>query len=89
MKKQELIKAVAVTTELTQKQVKEVLDATEVVLKDVMRNEDEVTVLGVKFATRLQKGRDGISPMNGQPYHTEDKIVPRLKAMKTLKDACL
>ena len=40
MKKQELIKTVAVTTELTQKQVKEVLDATELVLKDVMKSED-------------------------------------------------
>ena len=55
MKKQELIKTVAVTTELTQKQVKEVLDATELVLKDVMKSEDEITVFGVKFATRLQK----------------------------------
>lgn len=89
MKKQELIKAVAVTTELTQKQVKEVLDATELVLKDVMKSEDEITVFGVKFATRLQKGRDGVSPMTGEPYHTEDKIVPKLKAMKSLKEACL
>lgn len=89
MKKQDLIRRIAENTECSQKQIKEILDVTESTIHEVLREGEDVTIVGVKFATKVQKGRDGVSPMTGQAYHTEDKIVPRLKATASLKKAVL
>jgi DNA-binding protein HU-beta len=48
---------------------------------------DEVSLVGFgTFATATQKGKSGTVPGTDKKYETSDKIVPKFKAGKTLKD---
>lgn len=95
MRKDEFVKVV--TNELKEKGhkvnqplVKDMLTAVENAVDGVIANKDEVSVLGVKFATKLQKGKTGIIQLGdrkGQEYTTEDKIVPTVKYLKSKKDS--
>ena len=48
---------------------------------------DEISLVGFgSFSTALQKGKSGKVPGTDRTYTTEDKIVPKFKAGKNLKD---
>lgn len=48
---------------------------------------DDIALVGFgTFAIFLQKGKSGKIPNTNHTYTTEDKIVPKFSATKTLKD---
>lgn len=49
---------------------------------------EDVTLVGFgSFVATLQKGKSGTVPGTDKTYTTEDKLVPKFKAGKSLKDA--
>lgn len=49
--------------------------------------QSDVTLVGFgSFAASLQKGKSGTVPGTDKTYTTEDKMVPKFKAGKGLKD---
>lgn len=87
MKTQEMRQAVTKAMKenghkVTQDTTKAFLDCLENVVDGVVEAGDNVTVLGVKFSSKVQKGREGIITVGskqGEAYKTEDKIVPTVK----------
>ena len=50
-------------------------------------NKDEVSLVGFgSFEATLQKGKSGMVPGTTNTYTTQDKMVPKFKAGKGLKD---
>ncbi|MGO1042244.1 HU family DNA-binding protein [Clostridioides difficile] len=90
MKTKEFIKIIAEGLEISQIKAREILDVIEEKRNEVLKNGDELTLMGVKYLTKVQKGREGeITLEDGakKPWKSEDKIIPKLKAVKSLKDA--
>lgn len=90
MKTKEFIKIIAEGLEISQIKAREILDVIEEKRNAVLKNGDELTLMGVKYLTKVQKGREGeITLEDGtkKPWKSEDKIIPKLKAVKSLKDA--
>lgn len=95
MKKQEFIQnVVAIAKEegikLTQDTASKVLDIVEEAIDGVIVAQDHVTIMGMKFDTKLQKGRTGtinLGSRAGETYTTPDKIVPNVKFTKSKKDS--
>ena len=95
MKKQEFIQnVVAIAKEegikLTQDTASKVLDIVEEAIDGVIVAQDHVTIMGMKFDTKLQKGRTGtinLGSRAGETYTTHDKIVPNVKFTKSKKDS--
>jgi DNA-binding protein HU-beta len=51
-------------------------------------SKEDVTLVGFgSFAAALQKGKSGVVPGTSKTYSTKDKMVPKFKAGKGLKDA--
>lgn len=49
---------------------------------------EDVSLVGFgSFAASLQKGKSGKVPGTNKTYATQDKMVPKFKAGKSLKDA--
>ncbi|MGD9969708.1 MAG: HU family DNA-binding protein [Sulfuricurvum sp.] len=49
---------------------------------------EEVSLVGFgSFAASLQKGKNGKVPGTSKTYSTEDKMVPKFKPGKSLKDS--
>ena len=94
MKKQEFIQnVVAIAKEegikLTQDTASKVLDIVEEAIDGVIVAQDHVTIMGMKFDTKLQKGRTGtinLGSRAGETYTTPDKIVPNVKFTKFKKN---
>lgn len=93
MTKKELIKGVAETVEMAQKDVTAVVDALVEDIVCAVAEGQEVRITGLgKFERSLVKGREGIINFGeraGETYKTEDKFVPKFKASKEFKDAIL
>ena len=95
MKKQEFIQnVVAIAKEegikLTQDTASKVLDIVEEAIDGVIVAQDHVTIMVMKFDTKLQKGRTGtinLGSRAGETYTTPDKIVPNVKFTKSKKDS--
>ena len=87
MKKQEFIQNVVTIAKeegikLTQDTASKVLDIVEEAIDGVIVAQDHVTIMGMKFDTKLQKGRTGtinLGSRAGETYTTPDKIVPNVK----------
>lgn len=94
MKKQEFIKNVITIAKendikLTKETADKMLDVIEEAIDGVIEAQDHVTVMGMKFETKLQKGRTGtinLGSRAGETYSTPDKIVPSVKFTKAKKD---
>lgn len=88
MNKTEFIKEVATATGFTQKDVKAVLEAAQTVVYAEMAKEEEVkvfdglTLVGVKKAACVKR-----NPLTGADVQVPEKIAPKAKFGKTLKDA--
>ena len=95
MKKQEFIQnVVAIAKEkeikITQETASKILDVIEEAIDGVIVAQDHVTIMGMKFDTKLQKGRTGIINLGsraGEAYTTPDKVVPNVKFIKSKKDS--
>ena len=95
MKKHEFIQnvvAVAKQNEikLTQDTASKILDIIEEAIDGVIVANEQVTIMGMKFETKLQKGRTGTINLGnraGETYSTPDKVVPSVKFIKSKKDA--
>jgi len=71
------------TTADAQKAVKAVTEA----LIQAMTIKEDVSLLGFgTFTTALQKGKTGTVPGTDKKYTTQDKIIPKFKPGKQLKD---
>jgi len=54
---------------------------------DALIKKEEVSLVGFgSFAATLQKGKSGKVPGTDKTYTTQDKMVPKFKAGKGLKD---
>lgn len=95
MKKHEFIQNVVVIAKeqgikLTQETANKLLDIIEETIDGVIVAQEHVTVMGMKFETKLQKGRTGtinLGSRAGEHYSTPDKIVPSVKFVKSKKDS--
>ena len=57
-------------------------------IKDALVARESVSLVGFgNFSTALQKGKSGTVPGTTKKYTTQDKIVPKFKPGKGLKDA--
>ncbi len=95
MKKHEFIQNVVTIAKeneikLTQDTASKLLDIIEEAIDGVIEAQDQVTVMGMKFSTKLQKGRTGtinLGSRAGETYSTPNKIVPNVKFIKSKKDS--
>ena len=94
MKKHEFVQNVVVIAKendikLTKETASKLLDIREEAIDGVMVAQEKVTVMGMKFETKLQKGRTGtinLGSRAGETYSTPDKVVPSVKFIKSKKD---
>ena len=88
MNRTEYVKAIATSTDFTQKDVKAVLDAAQTVAYETMAKEEEVTIfeglklIGVKKAACVKR-----NPLTGADVQVPEKIAPKAKFGKAIKDA--
>ena len=95
MKKLEFIQnVVAIGKEndlkLTQDIANRMLDVVEAAIDDVILSGEHVTVMGMKFDSKVQKGRTGtinIGNRKGETYSTPDRIVPSVKFLGSKKES--
>ena len=88
MNRTDYVRAIAATTGFTQKDVKAVLDAAQVVAYETMAKEEEVTIfeglklVGVKKAACVKR-----NPLTGADVQVPEKIAPKAKFGKFAKDS--
>ena len=88
MNRADYVKAIATATGFTQKDVKAVLDAAQVVAYETMAKEEEVkmfdglTLVGVKKAACVKR-----NPLTGADVQVPEKIAPKAKFGKAIKNA--
>ena len=95
MKKQEFIQNVVTIAKeneikLTKDTAGKLLDIIEETIDGVIVANEQVTAMGMKFETKLQKGRTGtinLGSRAGETYSTPDKIVSNVKFIKSKKDS--
>lgn len=93
MKTQEMIQAVTKNMKekghkVTQETTRAFVESLENVVDGAIEAGDNVTVLGAKFGSKEQKGREGIITIGarqGESYKTEDRIVPTVKLTPSKK----
>lgn len=88
MNKAELIEKIAAKTNLTRKNVEDVLDTFESSVIDELKAGGEVTLTGFgTFMSRRREARGGVNPQNpSERIQIPAVTVPKFKAGKNLKD---
>ncbi len=88
MKKNEFIELVQKTGNYTTKvDAEKAIDAFTSAVTSALSRGESVSLLGFgSFEASLQKGKTGKVPGTDRTYTTEDKMVPKFKAGKGLKD---
>lgn len=88
MNKTELIKQVAETSELTQKDASKAVDAVFDTVMEALKNGDKVQLIGFgNFEVRERAARKGRNPQTGEEIEIQGGKVPAFKPGKQLKDA--
>lgn len=87
MNKQELVKAIAESAEITQKQADQALKAVVEAIKDSLGAGNELSIpeLG-KFSVTLRAARSGKNPLTGAALQIPERKVPKFSPAKALKD---
>lgn len=88
MVKNEMLKKVAEKSELSQKQVEAALSAyVDVVIETLEKDDNEkVALCGIgNFKVKSVPARDGVSAINGKPWHTDAHKEITFKMSKTAK----
>ena len=71
---------------VSQETVRKVLAAVEEVIGQVVANQDEVVVAGMKISTREQAAKSGVTALKGGiEWSTPAMIVPTVKFLKSKK----
>lgn len=88
MNKTELVNLVAQTSELTQKDAGNAVDAVFNAISEALKVGEKVQLLGFgNFEVRERAARKGRNPQTGEEIEIEAAKVPAFKAGKALKDA--
>lgn len=89
MTKQELVEALASKTQMTKKNVEDMLDAFVDVVTEQLKQGNKVAVTGFgAFQVSQRKARTGVNPQNpSQKIQIPAMKVPKFTAGKTLKDS--
>lgn len=89
MNKAELADQIAAKTNLTRKQVEDVLEAMEQTVITTLKGGGEVTLTGFgTFSARVRSARMGVNPQRPtEKIQIPQVTVPKFKAGKGLKDA--
>ena len=91
MKKQEFVLEITNIVKengsnVSQETVRKVLAAVEEVIGQVVANQDEVVVAGMKISTREQAAKSGVTALKGGiEWSTPAMIVPTVKFLKSKK----
>lgn len=87
--KQELVEALASKTQMTKKNVEDMLDAFVDVVTEQLKQGNKVAVTGFgAFQVSQRKARTGVNPQNpSQKIQIPAMKVPKFTAGKTLKDS--
>ena len=92
MKKQEFVLEITNIVKengsnVSQENVRKVLAAVEEVIGQVVANQDEVVVAGMKISTREQAAKSGVTALKGGiEWSTPAMIVPTVKFLKSKKN---
>ena len=88
MKKQDFIRAVAESADVSQNTASEVFDAVVDTITNAMKNEDKLTFVGFgTFSVKARAARQGRNPRTGETIEIKAAKIPSFKAGKALKDA--
>lgn len=88
MNKTELIEEIAAKAEISKSSAGRALDATISAVKEALRNEDSVTLVGFgTFHVGERAARTGRNPRTGKNIKIAAAKVPKFRAGKALKDA--
>jgi DNA-binding protein HU-beta len=87
MNKADLVKQVAETSELTQKDATKAVDAVFDTILEALKNGEKVQLIGFgNFEVRERAARKGRNPQTGEEIEIQAGKVPAFKAGKLLKD---
>ena len=87
MNKEELVKAVATSTKLSQKATSEVIAATIETIQKTVSKGKKVTLVGFgTFEARNRAARTGRNPQTGKEIKIAAKTVPAFSAGKKFKE---
>ena len=87
MNKSELIDAIAENTDLSKKDVGNVIDAMQDVISDALVSGEKVALTGFgTFQTSDRKARTGINPATGEKIQIAACTVPKFVCGKALKE---
>ncbi len=71
----------------TKLEAEKAVNAFTLAVTDALAKKDDVSLVGFgSFTAALQKGKSGKVPGTDKTYTTQDKMVPKFKAGKGLKD---
>ncbi|WP_154223631.1 HU family DNA-binding protein [Marinicella rhabdoformis] len=88
MKKQDFIRAVAESADVSQNTASDVFDAVVGTITDAMKNDDKLTFVGFgTFSVKARAARQGRNPRTGETIEIKAAKIPSFKAGKALKDA--
>lgn len=88
MNKNDLVKAIAEKTDLTQKEVGAVVDEFVELTTKTLKKGDEVAIAGFgKFVVRKRAARESVNPRTKQKVKVPACMAPAFKAGKALKEA--
>lgn len=88
MNKTDLIKQVAETSELTQKDATKAVEAVFDTVMEALKDGDKVQLIGFgNFEVRERAARKGRNPQTGEEIEIQGGKVPAFKPGKALKDA--
>ena len=90
MNKQEFIELVKTSGDYTtSKEAARAIEAFTSAVTTALVRKDDVSLVGFgSFSSVLQKGKSGKVPGTDKTYTTQDKMVPKFKAGKKLKESC-
>jgi len=87
MNKEELVKAVAASTKLSQKDTAEIIGATVETIQKTVSKGKKVTLVGFgTFEARKRAARVGRNPQTGKEIKIPAKTVPAFSAGKKFKE---
>lgn len=88
MKKQDFIRAVAESANVSQNTASDVFDAVVDTITDAMKKDDKLTFVGFgTFSVKERAARQGRNPRTGETINIAAAKIPSFKAGKALKDA--
>lgn len=88
MKKSDFVKTIKEIGGYAKKEdAEKALDSVVEAITHVLKSNDTVELVGFgKFENTIQKGKEGKIPGSNETYKTEDKMVPKFKPGKALKE---